>query len=654
MGAVIKGEEKMTSTKKAVRKNARSANKHLPHPDMDSDFMASYLSIWQNRPDEAQIFRKLGEHIPVIVGMYSSTRYVYVNQAWERLLGYTLDEMLQKNFWEIIHPDDMEMVKHRGRARLRGEKVPSNYELRMVTKDGRTRWLHVFFAMTSLNGNNIGIVGAVDITESKRLKEELQVARDELEMRVQQRTEELNRMNQELMFLNQNLNNVLQNMSDNVITVTRHGDLNILNPFFDKMPDAVLAEIKINLKNNILAGHYPFIGRMLNDRQSFRDEEIMLPTQGGPLHFVASGTPILNEQGIVESGVIILRPIKDVHRLVNRFSGAQASFRFEHIITDDPVMLELIETAKRAASSMSSVLIEGESGTGKELFAQAIHNDSPRSKGPFLAVNCGAIPRDLVGSELFGYSGGAFTGAKKEGNPGKFELASGGTLFLDEIGDMPLEQQAALLRVIQEKALIRIGGHQLIPVDARIICATNKDLFTEMRKGNFRNDLYYRLNVISIRIPPLRERRIDITLIFRHFLNMAMRQFSKPIKHIGDGVLDYLGRYTWPGNVRELQNIVERMVNSISGSTLEIEHLPPEIIGPFPSADASIPVHMTSKKSGLTIREALSRNRLREVEEEKNNIITLLSIHNGNVSRVAREMGLSRTTLYKKMRFYRQ
>lgn len=610
------------------------------------------MNFLQNRPDEAQIFRKLGEHMPVIVGMYSSTRYVYVNEAWERLLGYTLEEMLQKNFWEIIHPDDMDMVKHRGRARLRGEKVPNNYELRMVTKDGRTRWLHVFFAMTNLNNHNIGIVGAVDITESKLLKEELQVARDELEMRVQQRTEELNRMNQELTFLNQNLNNVLQNMSDNVITVTRQGDLHILNPFFDQMSEAVLAEIRENLKNNILASHYPFIKRMLDDRQSFRDEEIMVPTQRGPLHFVASGTPILNEQGLVEKGVIILRPIKDVHRLVNRFSGAQASFRFEHIITDDPVMLELIETAKRAASSMSSVLIEGESGTGKELFAQAIHNYSPRNKGPFLAVNCGAIPRDLVGSELFGYSGGAFTGAKKDGNPGKFELASGGTLFLDEIGDMPLEQQAALLRVIQEKALIRIGGHQLIPVDARIICATNKDLFAEMRKGNFRNDLYYRLNVISIKIPPLRERRIDITLIFRHFLNMAVRQINKPIKHIRDDVLEYLGRYSWPGNVRELQNIVERMVNSISGSAVNLEHLPPEITESLPSRHEPTPARKTLKKPDLTIREALAWNRMRSVEEERNKIMALLDIHEGNVSRVAREMGLSRTTLYKKMRLY--
>lgn len=638
----------MTRPKKTVL-NPRSRDVGYQHRIAAAETPASDPGVRPQQCDDIQVFRKLWEHIPVIVCVYSLTRYLYVNQAWIRLLGFTLDEMLQKNFWEIIHPDDMALVKRRGHARLRGKNVPSNYELRMLTKDGRTVWLNVFFAMTSLNDENIGIVGAVDITESKRLKEDLQVARDELEMRVEQRTKELNRMNQELMFLNQNLNNVLKNMSDNVITVNRHGDLDILNHLFGQVSDTVLAEIKGNLKNNILAGHYPFIKRMLDDRQSFRDEEVMLTTQRGPLHFVASGTPILNEQGIVESGVIMLRPIKDVHRLVNRFSGARASFRFDHIITNDPVMLELIETAKRAASSMSSVLIEGESGTGKELFAQAIHNYSPRNKGPFLAVNCGAIPRDLVGSELFGYSGGAFTGAKKGGNPGKFELASGGTLFLDEIGDMPLEQQTALLRVIQEKAVTRIGGHEMIPVDARIICATNKDLFAEMRKGNFRNDLYYRLNVISIKIPPLRERHVDIALIFKHFLNVALRQFQKPVKQIQDGVLDALNNYSWPGNVREIQNVVERIVNSMTGTSLGIENLPLEIHGRFPSIDSSPSSYGTLKHPGMTLREAHDQQRLRKLDEEKNQMIILLNRHNGNISRVAKEMGLSRTTLYKKM-----
>ena len=226
-------------------------------------------------------------------------------------------------------------------------------------------------------------------------------------------------------------------------------------------------------------------------------------------------------------------------------------------------MKETIEVARMAARSSSNVLIEGESGTGKELFAQAIHNASKRSAGPFVAVNCGAIPRELIASELFGYSEGAFTGAKKGGNPGKFELADGGTLFLDEIGDMPLEQQVALLRVIQEKSVSRIGSNQVIPVDVRIICATNKNLLELMQTGRFRQDLYYRLNVINLRILPLRERKEDIPVLFQHFLQQ-MNQEGNQLSQ--QDVIEHLLSYDWPGNVRELQNVVERFVH--------LEHMP--------------------------------------------------------------------------------
>ena len=316
--------------------------------------------------------------------------------------------------------------------------------------------------------------------------------------------------------LNRNLNNVVNNMSDGVIIVNRSGEIELLNHVFEQNWGALLDRIKMNLKEDILKGKIAFINDMFDRRIPFQDEEFIFFASGKQIHILASGTPIVDEEGVVSSGLLILRPIKDVHKLVNRFSGAKASFRFENIITGNRTMQELIDNAKMAASNTSNVLIEGESGTGKELFAQAIHNSSQRSKEPFIAINCGAIPRDLIGSELFGYAEGAFTGARKGGNPGKFELASGGTVFLDEIGDMPLEQQAALLRVIQEKSITRIGGTQAIPVDVRIICATNKDLQTEMHHGRFRKDLYYRLNVILLRFR-LRERKEDIRLLVNHF-----------------------------------------------------------------------------------------------------------------------------------------
>ena len=200
----------------------------------------------------------------------------------------------------------------------------------------------------------------------------------------------------------------------------------------------------------------------------------------------------------------MLKPMKQVHQMVNTLTGAQASFTFDSIIGEDEKLLNSVKLGMMAGSNDANVLLQAESGTGKEVFAQAIHNYSRRRNGPFVALNCAALPRELISSELFGYAEGAFTGARRGGRPGKFEFANGGTLLLDEIGDMPLEQQATLLRAIQEKAILRVGSNTLIKVDVRIIAATNQDLLALVEQGRFRADLYYRLNVINIFLPPLR------------------------------------------------------------------------------------------------------------------------------------------------------
>jgi len=613
---------------------------------MVSDFQYNWLQ-------KTDAFKQFIEHFPVFVYVYRYPKVFYVNSTFERIFGYTMEEICEKNYWDICADDHKELARTRGIARLSGDKdVPTNYELKMCKKSGEVLWIHVFFAVTQLSGEPIGIVGGVDITERKRLKEELQIAHDELEARVRQRTEELNRMNQELTFLNQNLSNVLRNISDGVVTISRNGEVEILNPFFSPIDNDSDTVIKSRLKDFLLRGKAKLMNSLFTKKKPFRNEEIRLPAKDGLLHLLASGTPIFNESGVVDKGVIILRPIKEIHNLVNRFSGAQATFRFDDIVTGDRAMSTLIKDARIAASSMNHVLIQGESGTGKELFAQAIHNESPRRKGPFLAVNCGAIPRELIGSELFGYAEGAFTGAKKGGSPGKFELASGGTLFLDEIGDMPFEQQVALLRVIQEKTIIRLGGQEIIPIDVRIVCATNKDLAAEMKKGNFRNDLYYRLNVINIKIPPLRERRGDITLLFKQFLKMSEGRFEKIIETIKDDVYDFLLKYDWPGNVRELQNVVERMLNVMSGTSLEIEHLPVEIRGFFSNIETATLTGKDGEHLSITIKEARDLNRILMADTEKKHIMRLLGDYSGNVSKIAGAMGISRTTLYKKMQHY--
>jgi len=247
------------------------------------------------------------------------------------------------------------------------------------------------------------------------------------------------------------------------------------------------------------------------------------------------------------------------------------------IIGENPRFLESLRLAETASQSASNVLLLGESGTGKEVFSHFIHSKSPKNKGPFIAINCAAIPKDLIASELFGYEDGAFTGSRKGGSPGKFELANGGTLLLDEIGEMPLELQASLLRVLEEKKVTRIGGKQQKSLDVRIITATNKNLQEEVNKGAFRTDLYYRINVFTIRIIPLRERKDDIPIFVSHFLQKINQEMGKQIQGIDDQFLHLLSQYDFPGNVRELQNIIERAVNLASTDTLTPDLLPLEI-----------------------------------------------------------------------------
>ena len=631
-----------------------SKEKKTPPSSKNSvvEFVTKSLNEVRNWEQDAETFKKMVEHIPVGIYVYRWTKLIYVNPYFERLSGFSLEEMKQKNFWDVCHPDQHALIKVNGYARLHGKPAPNNYELTLVKKTGELINIDVFFAVPTLSGERISIAGVIDITESNRLKEELQAARDELELRVQQRTEELSRANRELIFVNQNLNNILNNLSDRVIVFDNKGNPEIFNSFADQTSEASISEMKDKLRKLMTSAENTFLRRIFQEKLSFRDEEINLTTAQGALQFLASVTPMLDENGEVEKGLLILRPIKEIHRLINRFSGAQASFQFTDIITNDARMLETIERAKLAAQSSSNIMIEGESGTGKELFAQSIHNFSSRHKAPFIAVNCGAIPRELIGSELFGYVEGAFTGAKKGGKPGKFELASGGTLFLDEIADMPFEQQATLLRVLQEKKVGRIGGNQMFPIDVRVICATNKDLKNEMKKGNFRQDLYYRLNVISLIISPLRERSTDVILLFNHFLKKTSRQISKDIEGVSPGILNYLIAYSWPGNIRELQNVVERMFNTTTGDYLGTDQLPEEIRNPLTSHAVTVKNEQPSQVTGISIREYRDMNKQKDEAVEKDLLIELLKKNNGNIMRTAKELGLSRPTLYKKMQHY--
>jgi transcriptional regulator with PAS, ATPase and Fis domain len=284
----------------------------------------------------------------------------------------------------------------------------------------------------------------------------------------------------------------------------------------------------------------------------------------------------------------------------------------------------------QVARGNSNVLISGESGTGKELFAHSIHNASLRRKEPFIKVNCSAIPAELAESELFGYEDGAFTGARRQGKPGKFELADGGTIFLDEIGDMPLLLQGKLLRVIQEKEVERVGGVKTRKVDARIIAATNRDLKRLVGEGTFREDLYFRINVIEFKIPPLRERKQDIQVLADHFIKKYNDRFTKRVKGITDEAVEALVRYDWPGNIRELENIIERMMNYIESGWIDLKDVPEEIRSPV----------MESTRTAQSLA-------LADIEQEA--IRAALDEARGNKSKAARLLGISRSKLYEKL-----
>ena len=333
-----------------------------------------------------------------------------------------------------------------------------------------------------------------------------------------------------------------------------------------------------------------------------------------------------------QGGVIVsLRENRRIREITRRIIGTQASYTFDTIQGQSRAIQDALHLGRIASRSDSTTLILGESGTGKELFAQAIHNGSDRHKGPFVAVNCGAIPRDLVQSELFGHVEGAFTGATRGGSAGKFELADGGTIFLDEIGDMAFDAQVSLLRVLQEGEVTRVGAKNSRRVDVRIIAATHRNLSQAVAEGAFREDLYYRLNVLNLTVPPLRMRREDIPLLARHFLARYARSLRKSVEGFAPEALALLCAYAWPGNVRELENSIERATNLAMGALIQPLDLPLD----------------TKPRASQRVYEPQPVQDLSS--HEMNAIVAALESTGGNIRLAARQLNVSRGGLYNKM-----
>ncbi len=440
--------------------------------------------------------------------------------------------------------------------------------------------------------------------------------------------------NDKLVIAKNHIETIINSIPAGILTSDLSGNIKTVNKYVTDMFGYKEEELK-RKKIWDLFEDWEAVKDTILSRNNFLDEDVYVNAKKNKLQFNLSAYPILDSGKRPKEIICIFKEIKKVRKLANKIMGMKAIYTFDKIIGKNESFVKIIEYAKKIADSKSSVLILGESGTGKELFAQAIHNYSNRRDEPFIAINCGAIPGDLIESELFGYEEGAFTGAKRGGKPGKFEIADGGTIFLDEIGEMPLDMQIKLLRVIEEGTVSRIGGSKQIPVDVRIIAATNKDLKQEVEKGNFRKDLYYRLNVLPIYLPPLRERKDDIPILIEYFMKTISKKLNKRIVDIPPEYLDYLMNYDWPGNVRELGNVIEMIVNT--------EHIPFNFLEDR---------RCNLKAKSIELRDTNLKN-LKLEHIEKEHIAKVLRKFKGNISLSARALGIGRNTLYSKIRKYK-
>ncbi len=550
-------------------------------------------------------------------------------KVWQVFIN-TLEEIIEQNIEMLgtnllaVFNKDEQLLKLLGR-----EDSISKF------KNNELKYEKLSFPICTFVKKNVGMLKIISFNndnlqaEKNNLAIILKLMRDRLKIMT---------LENELTDKNKFEDAIANQVSEGIIFVNKDGIVKFMNKAGAKI-------LKIDLEKTIgkhikdIVDFRPVLLDVLESGKGYVDKEFFLKSHGELLHFIKSATVIKDEQGNIKGVLDTFREIKRVKKMVNVMTGAQANFSFADIIGESQEIKKCKRIAQIAAESESNVLIYGKTGTGKELFAQSIHQASARQDGPFLAINCAALPIKLIESELFGYVEGAFTGASKGGRPGKFEMANGGTIFLDEIGEMPLNMQVKLLRVIQEKKIMRIGGAEVIPVNVRMIAATNKNLFTEVEKNNFRSDLYYRLNVLNINIPSLKERGNDIKLLANHFLDIFVKKLVKDINGFTDEVLDYLMERSWPGNVRELENSIERLVNFARGNKITFQ----DVIN---YQNDQKEYHNQNYQVG-----SLDKNLIEDIlslsEMERKYIKNVLSVCDNNVSQAARKLGVSRTTIYK-------
>ncbi|MFW6335425.1 MAG: sigma 54-interacting transcriptional regulator [Desulfosalsimonas sp.] len=564
--------------------------------------------------DPDLVFNSIGQ---ALVAVDRSSVIRIYNQAAARLIGVPSREALNRKVHDIIPNTRLPVIVNSGRPEtnrrhLLGDKTVITSRLPVFDAAGRQ-----IGAVAVFRDNAEMIALAEEITDLKETKALLEA---------------------------------IFNSTQDAISVVDHQGLGILiNPAYTRLTGFSADEVIGEPATVDIAEGESVHFRVLRDKAPVTG----VPMKVGPGRkpVIVDGAPIM-VQDRLKGSVAVIHDLSEISRLAEeleqarrRIRSLEAKYEFEDIIGKSPDLQAALEQAKNAAATPATVLLQGESGTGKELFAHAIHQASGRS-GQFIRVSCAAISESLLESELFGYAPGAFTGADKKGRKGYFETAGGGTLFLDEIGEVSTRLQARLLRVLQEKEIVRVGDSRPVPVNTRLIAATNKNLEQAVRRGAFRSDLFFRLNVVPLHIPPLRERKEDLPELARFLLRKINQEYGRNICGLAPEALRALGSYHWPGNVRELENVLRRAVISmrISDTLIRPQHLPR--LYPVPHEGRDKPAAEADPGpdfSGKTLQQM-------KREFEKGVIIQALEDSGGNRAKAASMLGISLRSLYNKLR----
>ncbi len=570
-------------------------------------------------PDVQQIIDKNKESLilPDGIAVIAKDKNILVfNEAASRITGYDEEEVIGKSFEFLFakRPEDQKFIHQSLDENLAFNNISMN-----IT-DGKGNVKNVLASITPIKRDE-NVLSVVFVFRDT--KEMLSLAEE-----IQQKTFELiDQKNKLDAIFNSNI--------EGTFTIDNDWNVTSFNTSAEKITgykkSEAIGKKCWDIFNSSLCRNGCHMEQTMQKGKPMIGNELEIMHKDGKIIPIRVNSGILinnkNEKiGAVETFI-------DISEIKNLSEHLSDIFKYENIVGRNKEIKQIITVLESVSQTDSSVLITGESGTGKELASRAIHLNSPRKTGPFIAVNCSAFVESLIESELFGHEKGSFTGAIKT-KIGKFELAKGGTLFLDEIGDLSLSVQTKFLRVLETREFERVGGNKTIKVEARIIAATNKNLSEEISAGRFREDLFYRINVINIHLPPLRDRMDDLPLIVNHFIELFNKKFNKEIRQFSSQAFDILMEYEWPGNIRELENVIEHCFVLCNGKIIQVEFLPKRL--------------REQKKTVIASSNAIQKNGFKDVEREL--IISVLDKYHGNRTKAAKELNINPSTLWRKIK----